>query len=184
MKSYVFYSRTISFKSIEESGKKRYFVSGYITTGDLDLVNDIVTRSAMDDMLSQLKKRNIKLDFEHEAFVGEDEIDIERNKTKIPLGKILNAKLDSKGIFIEAELNPNWKKINSNNEIVMTFNEVWENVTNKFLDAFSIAYVPIATREEKQNNQNIRKLDRVNLMNVAMTGNPVNTSATLKTDSK
>ena len=50
------HSRTfILYESVEIKGEKKYYVTGYISTGDLDLVNDIVTKTCMEDMVTQLQ---------------------------------------------------------------------------------------------------------------------------------
>ncbi len=178
-KPFVFYTDTIQFKSEETEEGTNYFIEGYISTKDIDLVNDIVTENALNSMLEQLKNRNIKIDFEHEAFRGEDDFEQELNKTRIPLGRIISQTKDEKGIKIVAQLNPSWKKFDKNNNVVMDFKDIWKSIKNKFLDAFSIAYIPIKTAVKKIGETSVRLLDDINLLNVALTGNPVNPNATL-----
>lgn len=174
--SFVFYSDELEAKSSE--GK--YFVEGYITTGDLDLVNDIVTKSGMDDMLDQLANRNIKLDWEHETMVGKSNLEMQVAKSKLPLGRIVSYEKDSKGIKVKAELNSNWKRFDTKGDVVQTFSEVWSSIKNKFLDAFSIAYVPTMTKSRDLiGGKTARLLDGINLINVAITGNAINPAATM-----
>ena len=179
MKPFIFYTEPIEYKAEETSEGKKYFIEGYISTKDIDLVNDIVTENALNSMLEQLKNRNIKIDFEHEAFRGDDEFEQELNKTRIPLGRIISQTKDDKGIKIVAQLNPAWKKFDKNNNVVMDFKDIWKSVKEKFLDAFSIAYVPIKTAIKRIGEKSIRLLDDINLLNVALTGNPVNPNANL-----
>ncbi|MDI3476915.1 MAG: Caudovirus prohead serine protease [Thermoanaerobacterium sp.] len=183
-KPFIFYATKLETKSFydEEAKRKRYFVKGYIDTGDLDLVNDIVTEECMKDLAQQLNSRSIKLDFDHEtlrAGKDEDEFDAKLNLTKVPLGKAISHNLDSKGNEVEFELNPNWKKFNSKGDVVMTFEELWDNIQNGFYDSFSIAYVPQRTKYVEKNGVKARLLDKVNLINVALTGNPINPAATM-----
>jgi polyisoprenoid-binding protein YceI len=138
-------------------------VEGYISTGDKDLVNDIVTPECMMDMLVQLQSRSIKLDLEHEAFRGKSAVEREINKSLIPAAKITDAMLDAKGIKVITKLNKNYPK----------YEMLKGNLDEGFLDAFSIAYVP----EKVRTKGNDRYLDKVNLLNVAFTGNPVNPKA-------
>ena len=159
-KAYIFVSN--EFKSID--GEQ---IEGYISTGDKDLVNDIVTPNCMVDMLKQLQDRNIKLDIEHESFTG-DGVELELNKTIIPIGRITDTALDSKGIKIKCALN----KFHSR------FNEVKNSIKEKFLDAFSIAYVPTrVSYKTDTDGSKTRLLEKVNLLNVAFTGNPANPNA-------
>ena len=183
-KSFVFYTKGVKCKSFydDKAKKTRYFVKGYIDTGDLDLVNDIVTRGCMTDIQSQLKARNIKLDLDHESLrkgKGETDFDAKLNLTKIPLGKAIDEELDNKGNIVNFELNPNWKKLDSKNSVVISFKEVWDSLKSGFYDAFSIAYVPIRTAFKDVKDGKARLLDRINLINIGLTGNAINPSATI-----
>lgn len=183
-KPFIFYATDLEAKSFydDKAEKKRYLIKGYINSGDLDLVNDIITEDCMKDLAQQLSNRSIKLDFDHEtlrAGDGEDDFDAKLNLTKIPLGKALSHNLDAKGNEVEFELNPNWKKFNSKGDIVMTFDELWDNIENGYYDSFSIAYVPQRTKYEERQGTKARLLDKVNLINVALTGNPINPAATM-----
>jgi len=177
--TFVFYSDKINYKSVEGKNGKEYFVTGYISTGDVDLVNDVVTKSCMDGMMTQFTDRIIKLDFEHEAFRGKSALEAEANKTKIVLGKALGQERDSKGVKITWQLNPTWKKFDEKGNVTMTFKDLWDNVEGGFYDAFSIAYVPTRTSSVNREGKNIRLLDGVNLLNVALTGNPINPGASM-----
>lgn len=177
---FTFYSDTINFKSVEDETGKKFYVEGYISTHDKDLVNDIVTDQCMKSMEQQLQQRNIKIDFEHEAFRGETEFESQLNKTKMPLGRIVNQSRDEKGLKVTAMLNPAWNQVDKEGKVVQDFDKVWGAVKGKFLDAFSIAYVPTRIQEQKDSmGDEVRMLDNVNLLNVALTGNPINQSATM-----
>lgn len=178
-KPFVFYSDKLNFKAEQTSEGTRYFVGGYISTGDLDLVNDIVTKNCMESMDAQFEMRSIKLDFEHEAFRGDSELDQEAAKTRIPLGKAIESKRDAKGVLVEWELNSTWKKFDSKGDIVMGFKDLWRNVEEGYYDAFSIAYIPTKTTMLERDGKTIRLLDDVNLLNVALTGNAINPDATI-----
>jgi len=176
---FVFYSDKLNYKTALGLKGKEYFVEGYISTGDLDLVNDIVTKSCMDSMLSQFDNRTIKMDFEHEAFRGSNPIDSESAKTRIPLGKAIIKSQDSKGVLVKWKMNPSWKKFDQKGNVVMTFKDIWDNVEDGMYDAFSIAYVPTRTKSIDREGKSIRLLDDVNLLNVALTGNAINPAATM-----
>jgi HK97 family phage prohead protease len=160
---FIFTSEPIQVKSVGND----FFVEGYISTSDLDLVNDIVTKSCLMDMADQMRQRVIKFDVEHEAFRGKSNIEREINKTKIPVAKVDDFLMDSKGIKVRAKLNSHSPR----------FDEVKGSIEDGFLDAFSIAYVPMKATMVTKNGQKVRMLDKLNLLNVAFTGNPVNTEA-------
>ena len=163
--NFIFSSGQIELK--EEADN--FFVEGYVSTSDLDLVNDIVTKDCIMDMAEQMKSRTIKLDIEHESFRGSNDVEMEINKTIIPAAKIDEFLVDKKGLKIKAMLNKH----------VQRFNEVKNSIKDGFLDAFSIAFIPTESRIEKRGGQMVRLLDKINLLNVAFTGNPVNTNSTM-----
>ena len=156
-RTFKFFTDSVGYQSIEEKGTKKHYITGYISTKDRDLVNDIVTEGGMSDMMNQLIAKNIKLDVEHEAWRLE-------NPTIIPIGKIIEAKSDEKGIFIKAELNGSHQR----------FGEVWSSIKDGFVDAFSIAYQVKDAVHRLVDGVKTRLLNKVELLNVAITGNPVN----------
>jgi hypothetical protein len=172
------YSDKLNYKSELSGTQKKFYVEGDISTTDPDLVNDVVSQKCLDDMYGQLETRSIKLDFEHEAFLGDSPIEMERAKTKSPLGKRTMWQRLKNSVRVQWELNPNWQRLDSKGNVIKSFNEIWEEIKGGFLDAFSIAYIPLHTVNTKlKNGKSIRLLDSVNLLNVALTGNPVNTEA-------
>jgi len=159
--------KTYFFYGSELKSNEGDYVSGYISTGDLDLVKDVVTPECMADMIEQMKDRSIKIDVEHEAFRGNNKVEKEINKTIIPIGKIESAVMESKGIKVKTKLNRFNKR----------YDEVKGSIKDKFLDAFSIAYIPEKVSTEIKNGEKVRRLEKITLLNVAYTGNPVNTEA-------
>jgi len=163
--NFIFTSSPIELKQEKDD----FFVEGYISTSDLDLVNDIVTKECIMDMAEQMKSRVIKLDIEHESFRGNNEVEMEINKTIIPAAKIDNFLIDQKGLKVRAVLNKHASR----------FKEVMGSIKDGFLDAFSIAFIPTKARMIEKAGQEVRMLDKINLLNVAFTGNPVNTHSTM-----
>jgi len=153
---YEFYTDNFGWEEIETKAGKKYIITGYISTKDMDIYKDIVTEECLKDMLKQIKTKNIKLDVEHEVFRD--------NPNIIPAGRIIEAKVDEKGIWVKAELN----------EFSPKFNNVWGSIKSKFIDAFSIAFKPIKAVTQSIQNGSARLLQQVELLNVALTGNPVN----------
>lgn len=154
--TFKFYTDSFEIKAVKRGNEEQYYIEGYISTSDLDRVGDIITKSALQDMVKQIKHKNIKLDVEHEAWT--------KSSNLVPIGRIINAKLDDKGIFVKAILNKH----------VSRFQEIWNSVSDGFIDAFSIAYKAIKTINKKIGDKTVRILDKVELLNVALTGNPAN----------
>lgn len=172
MESSFIFTTPFNVNVVEDKGIERVFLEGLISTTDLDLVNDIVTKNCLESMQRQILDRSIKLDIEHESFRGETAEEKEINKTKIPAGKITDATVvdlgeDRFGLRIKAELN----RFNPK------FDEIKGNVIERYLDAYSIAFIPTKTAHLEKNGVMMRLLDDDRLLNVALTGNAVNTRA-------
>jgi len=180
-KPFVFYSDKIEAKSYfdQKAKKKKYSVKGYVTSGDLDLVNDILTKGCMKDIDSQMGGRVLKLDYDHETIKGKSDLDKKLALTKSPLGKQISKGIDAKGNYVEFELNENWKQFDAKGNITKSFSEIWAEIKGGFLDAFSIAYVPVKTASKSINGVVARILDKVNVINIALTGNPINPAASM-----
>ena len=158
---------------IEVKGQEHVFLEGIISSTHIDLVRDIVTKNCLDSMKKQILEKCLKLDIEHEAFRGDSVEEKEINKTKVPAGKMFDADVKAIeknhfGLFVKSELNP----FNEN------YVNIKGNVQNGFLDAYSIAFIPTKVARQVVEGKEIRLLDDVALLNVALTGNPINTQAT------
>lgn len=158
-KSFYAVSKPIQFQEIIIKGKKKYVISGYISTKSIDGVNDLVTEDCLQDMDLQIKEGIIALKFDkdHETI-------IEENLGLNPRGKILESNVDAKGLWVKAEINPHHKE----------FNELWGSIKDGYLDAFSITFKPIEAMTQWVGNKSIRVLSKVKLINVGITGNPIN----------
>lgn len=156
------FTSDLGLKSDKEG--KKFYVAGYISTDEVDTNKEVVPEAAMKAMVEQLKSGAIKLDIEHETFLG---------KADVPIGRITEARLEKHEgktkIFVKAELN------NSHNR----FPEVWNSIQNRFIDAFSIAYKVKEAATQSINGVTARVLKSIDLLNVALTGNPVNRGCTM-----
>lgn len=158
---------------VKEDGEHT-FVEGDISTNDIDLVNDVMTKECQESMQRQILEKNLKLDLEHEAFKGDTHEEREISKTKIPAGKLVDAMVKSLGdnrysTRVKGEINRHRQD----------YKNIKGNLEEGFLDAFSVAFLPIDVKYEKQDGKKVRKLNDVILLNVALTGNPCNTKAQL-----
>jgi len=165
--NYLFLSDPCGWHIVETKSGKKHFVEGYISTFDKDLYNDVVTHEGMSDMLNQLGERSIKLDLDHETWRDDNGRMYEHPKNLNPIGKIVDANLDSVGIKVRAEINGSSSR----------FGEVWKSIEDGFLDAFSVAYVPKESKSVDTEQGKVNLLDKVDLLNVALTGSPINPNA-------
>jgi len=152
---YNFRTDQIAYEIIETKAGKDYIIKGYISTNEIDLYNDLVTPNGLQSMLKQINERNITLDYEHEAWRDDSSI--------LPVGRIVEASIDDRGLWVKALLNPASPK----------FKDLWESIKGQFVDAFSIAFTPIKTAMKIIDDVEVRLIDDLNLLNVALTGNPV-----------
>ena len=147
------------------------FLDGLISTSDRDLVNDVITENCLKSMLEQIRERNVKIDLEHESFKGDTDEQREINKTLIPVGRIIDGLIEQRNkLRVKAKLNRFHRR----------FEEAKGSIMDKHLDAFSIAFIPKKVHFENKGGETIRLLDDLTLLNVALTGNPVNTYAQIK----
>ena len=166
------FTMPLKVEVIEEKGEQKVFLEGFLSTNDLDLVNDIVTKNCLESIQRQLIDRNIKLDVEHEAFRGKSFEEREINKTRIPAGRFIDAAVESLGkgrwgLRVKSMLNRYHPR----------YNEIKGNVMDRMLDGYSIAYIATKARKETVNGKSVRFLDDISLLNAALTGNPINTEA-------
>ena len=160
-KDYKFYTDKLAYSSVGLKGNKQYYDTGYIEVPEVDIENDLVTRTAMKSMLKQLSVKNIVLDYEHESFRDDNSI--------LPVGKIVEAKIDDRGLWVKAVLNSNSPK----------YKALWGSIKDGFLNAFSIAFKPLKTIEKSINGIKVRLIEDLELLNVALTGTPVSNGAVM-----
>jgi HK97 family phage prohead protease len=161
-----FYTTGLTATELKSAdGASEYFVEGYASTSDPDLVGDIVTPEALKSMETQIRGKIIKIDVEHESWKEGGSPNI------IPVGKCIDARMDEKGLWIKVKLN----------SAIGRFKEVWESVKGGFLDAFSIAFTNVKAIERQVGGAVKRIISDLTLLNIALTGNPANPEARIGT---
>lgn len=169
MKSHNFQSQQFNHTVVELKGEKKYFVEGFISTIDADDYNDIVTMEAQKSLATQVKNKIITMDVEHEEFIDERGNVLERPKNNtVPVAKIVDSELKANGVWVKAEINKHSSR----------FKEVWGSIKDRFLHSFSIAFTNIKAITKQIQGQTVRLIEDLNLINVTLTGSPVNTNAT------
>lgn len=157
--AYSFTTDILNYHSVEAKGEKKHYVTGYISTKDRDIYDDIVTEKGLNSMLEQINNSTVTLDYEHEAHRDDNTI--------IPVGKIVEARIDEKGLWVKAELNKHSPK----------FKSMWDSIKDGFVNAFSIAFKPVKAITKHIGDAQVRLIDELELVNVAFTGCPVNPNA-------
>lgn len=149
------------WSEVNLKGEKKYYIEGYASTIDKDKAGEVIDIKAQQDLLNQILNENITLDIEHQEWYDDDGNILQKPKnTLIPVAKIVHAELKEKGVWVKAEINKH----------IPSFRSVWNSIKDGFLKAFSIAFYPI----EQVN----KVISRLNLVNITLTGSPVNPNAT------
>lgn len=165
----------IEVKSEEIEGKKSFYIEGHISTIDPDSSNDIVTEQGQDNLVEEIKSKDITMDLDHESFRNKDGTTPDRDLNKIPVAKIVESKRTALGTYVKAMLNGDHP----------FFENILSSIKNGFLHSFSIAYHVIKKPITKIiDGTEFRLLDKVELRNVGITGNPVNSNATFSVSLK
>jgi len=176
MENQFIFTRPLSYE-LKSNGD--LFISLDISTTEPDLVNDIVTVNFLKSMQRQIIDRNVKLDIEHESFRGKSVEEKEINKTKIPAGRMLEPEISE----YKNEKNETHHRLNIKG-IINKFRNDFENIKGsimeKFLDAGSIAFIPTKFRKESKSGITYRYLEDGIILNTALTGNPINTTAQMR----
>ena len=158
------YSFSVKFKSIEGD-----FVEGNISTTDIDYYKDKVIKECIEDMSLQISSATITMDEEHEAFMGKTELERLVNRNKISRAKIVDHEIKDDGnkLWVRAKLNKDHRH----------YKELKSSIVNGFVNAFSIAYLPLKISYKQIGEDSVRLLERVKLLNVGMTSIPANENA-------
>lgn len=161
------------WQEVNLKGKKKYYISGYISTIDPDDYNEVVTMRAQEKLLKACQERIkterfITMDLEHEEYIEADQVLRKPKNTRVPVAKIVEAELRERGVWVKAEINRNGDR----------FKTVWESIKEGYLHSFSIAFAPLKKVTQKINGVVQTFIEDLNLTNVTLTGSPVNTNAT------
>lgn len=170
------FSYAVEFEPTEiiTKGVKKHLIKGYFSTIDEDLSTETVTIDAQKDILAQVKGRTITLDAEHEIFYGSDGKPLPKPSSNIPLGKVIDAELDldakygKKGVYGTVELNSDAPR----------FKNIWSSILKGFLHSFSVAFYPIEAVKQKVKGVFKSFVNKLNLINITLTGAPMNPNAT------
>lgn len=156
------------FSSAVIKGERKYYVEGYASTIDRDKSGEIISASAQEDIYTQVMGESITLDVEHSEWYDDNGKVLPKPKnTSIPVAKVVDARLDNRGVWIKAELNQHLSK----------FGEIWGSIKDGFLKAFSIAFYPVQKAD-------LGVIKRLSLVNITLTGSPVNPQATFSATMK
>ena len=163
------YQQGFEFTEVILKGEPRYFIEGYISTTDPDKANEVLTDSAQDELVRQCLEQQITLDIDHEEWYDDagKQLGAPKN-SRIPVAKIVEAKRRDNGVWVRCEINKHSDR----------FDKVWNSIKEKFLHSFSVAFYPISGVVKKVGGQFIKFIDNLQLVNVTLTGSPINPNAT------
>lgn len=165
---------------VKSDSGKNYYLEGFVSTTDPDLVHDVVTEEAQRSILSQLKNMNITVDDDHDSHRDNKTGKVfDRTKNKIPLALIEHAELretskGSTGVWVRALLNKDYP----------LFEQYLNSIKKGFVHSFSIAYKVTNFIKETIGSTMYRIINGLNILNIGATGAPVNNNATFDLDLK
>jgi len=150
-----------------KTGKKDYYVEGYIMTHGRDLGGDDITENCMLKAVEQIRSEGLKIDVEHDNIADGSKEGLNR----LHFGQVVpeTAKYDGKGIWARVKMfksHPGFKT-------------VWKAVQEGILDAFSIGYQVLKGGAFKKVKDGVktRMLDSIRLLNATLTGLPMQPGA-------
>jgi HK97 family phage prohead protease len=145
-----FFTKEVEFE-IVKGKKKGFYVRGYASTSDVDRQDEIVSREALQAAEEDLL-RNRTVFFEH-------------NYSQ-PIGKVVNARVDNKGLFIEAYISETLPKI----RILIK-----EGILNRF--SIGGRVLEAGTEFNEALGKDITIIRRMELFEVSLVGVPANAEA-------
>jgi HK97 family phage prohead protease len=167
-KEYNYYIEFEPLEVITKGGNQHsYYVEGYFSTIDEDLALETLTELAQQDILRQIKGRAITLDTEHEIFYSKDGKPLSKPTSNIPIGKVIDAEIRTKGVWGRVEIN----------QSAPTFDNIWNSIKKGFLHSFSVAFYPLEAIKKKVDGVLKSFVNKLNLINITLTGCPVNPEA-------
>ena len=145
-------------KSVKDTSEER-IITGYASTTDQDRQGEVVTLEAMKKAVNALLSTNSTVFYEHKH---------EQN----PVGRILEAKVDEKGLWIKVLISS-------------TANEIWTLIKEGILNKFSIGgkVKNYYKKFDKSLGKDITYITEMELYEVSVVGLPANASATFKAKS-
>jgi len=179
-------NKAVYFTDIEPEvvtlkGVKKYYVAGMVSTTDPDLVNDVLTKEAQTQIYDSIQDRITKGGFitgdtEHLVFYDENgkqlptpKVRDEKGNLIIPELKFVEAKLLDNGVWAKAEVNSHHER----------FNTIWKSIQDGFLNAFSVAVIPIRKVSRLVKGVMTDFISDIKLINITLTGSPCNPNATM-----
>lgn len=152
-------------------GEKQRYIEGFITTKDRDSSGDVITDNAQNEIVSYLKSAQvpITMDVDHEDWLDDNGQVLPKPKGgRIPIAKIIEAEKRDNGVWVKAVFN--------NDSPIAE--PTWKSIMNKFLHSFSIAFYPLKSIKRVVGDTVTNLIDSIDLVQVTLTGAPVNKHAT------
>lgn len=133
-------------------GKDEWLIRGYAATSDLDRQNDVITPEALKKAVEDLKA-NTTVFYEHKH-------------DQPPVGKILNAGTDEKGLWVEVMISK-------------TRADIWQLIQEGILSKFSIGgkLKEASKMYNRETNREFNQINDLEILEVSIVGLPANREA-------
>ena len=152
-----FWVHTPELQKSDKGGRR--LIRGYASVSTLDRQNEVIALSALEDAKNHLLE-NFTVFYEHKH-------------SEFPIGKVVDAKIDDKGLLVEVELST-------------TADKIWTLIQEGILHCFSIGGRVLEAKEVK--NEDTGKahteITKIELFEVSIVGLPANAEAQFELVSK
>jgi HK97 family phage prohead protease len=137
---------------IKSDNVDKWIIRGYAATSDLDRQNDVISKEALDNAVENLKQ-NTTVFYEHKH-------------DEPPVGKIVNAGVDSNGLWIEAFISK-------------TRPDIWQLIQEGILNKFSIGgkLLKSSKKFDTKSKQEYNYVEDIEILEVSIVGLPANPAA-------
>jgi len=136
-----------------------WVIRGYAATSDLDRQNDVISKDALVHAVEDLKQ-NTTLFYEHKH-------------DQPPVGKILDAGVDEKGLWIEAFISK-------------TRPDIWQLIQEGILNKFSVGgkLIKGSRKFDSSTKQEFNLVEDIEILEVSIVGLPANPNAEFQVSDK
>lgn len=148
------------------------YISGHVDEnpnkwGTFDMASD----GCLEDMVNQIKGKEVKTVFK----LGVDHDSIRANASYlVPKAKVVDAWIEPNHLGPDGKTHKVVIAKSKVNKSHPEFNFIKGSIEDGFIDAYSIEFQPISTRDTRIGDKEVRILDRIKLGGATLTGRPLN----------
>lgn len=174
MEALQFNTDYIEYEEIVLKSKKQYIIKGFASIADPDDEHDLIDEEGQESLLQEFRTKNITIDPpDHASWTDPDTGEVlDWPRDTMPIGRVIKAEMGEKngkrGVVVTAEMNQHHP----------FFKSIWNSIKERFLHSFSVGFYTVGRPIKKMvDGIATNVIKAVNLVNLTLTGNPVNQGA-------